>query len=93
MPENLPSRPVHGPDQGHLVRIRGFKPLQKPHGHGEKGGDHHQHDLGRHAEALNKLRGEGEKPLRERMGHTRTEIAAGIATGCAVAWALNALMG
>lgn len=49
--------------------------------------------IGRHAEALNKLRDTGEKPLRERMGHTRVEIAAGIVTGCVVAWALNALMG
>ena len=49
--------------------------------------------IGRHAEAINKLRGESEKPLRERMGHTRVEIAAGIITGCFVAWALNALAG
>lgn len=49
--------------------------------------------IGRHAEAINKLRDAGEKPLRERMGHTRVEIAAGILTGCVVAWALNALMG
>ena len=49
--------------------------------------------IGHHAEAINKLRGEGEKPLRERMGHTRVEIAAGIATGCVVAWVLNALAG
>ena len=44
-------------------------------------------------EAINRLRPDAEKPLRERMGHTRVEIAAGIATGCVVAWALNALMG
>lgn len=47
--------------------------------------------IGRHAKALNALRGENERPLRERMGHTPAEIAAGIATGCAVAWALNTL--
>ena len=49
--------------------------------------------IGRHAEAINALRGDSAKPLRERMGHTRVEIAAGIATGCAVAWVLNALAG
>ena len=49
--------------------------------------------IGRHAEAINTLRGDGAKPLRERMGHTRVEIAAGIVTGCFVAWALNALAG
>lgn len=49
--------------------------------------------IGRHAEAINKMRDGGEKPLRERMGHTRVEIAAGILTGCMVAWALNALAG
>ena len=49
--------------------------------------------IGRHAEAINKLRPDAEKPLRERMGHTRVEIAAGIITGCLVAWALNAVAG
>ena len=49
--------------------------------------------IGRHAEAINTLRPDAEKPLRERMGHTRVEIAAGIITGCFVAWALNALAG
>ena len=49
--------------------------------------------IGRHAEAINTLRGDGAKPLRERRGHTRVEIAAGIVTGCFVAWALNALAG
>lgn len=46
--------------------------------------------VGRHAEAINRLRGADEKPLRERMGHTRVEIAAGIVTGCAVAWGVHA---
>ena len=49
--------------------------------------------IGRHAEALNKLRGDTEKPLRERRGHTRTEIAAGIATGCVVAWCAWKILG
>ena len=49
--------------------------------------------IGHHAEAINKLRPDAEKPLRERMGHTRVEIAAGIITGCAVAWCMNALAG
>lgn len=43
--------------------------------------------VGRHAEALNRLnagKNEG-TPFRERMGHTRWEIAAGIAVGIGVA--------
>ena len=48
--------------------------------------------VGRHAEAINRLvsRGEGaHAPLRERMGHTKLEIAAGIATGIATAAAVR----
>lgn len=49
--------------------------------------------VGRQAERLNRASPprEGERPLRERMGHTRLEIAAGIVTGLAVAWTVNAL--
>lgn len=49
--------------------------------------------VGRHAERINRVAAPapGEQPLRERMGHTRVEIAAGILTGLAVAWAVNAL--
>jgi acid phosphatase family membrane protein YuiD len=32
-------------------------------------------------------------PLRERMGHTRLEIAAGVVTGMAVAWLVNKVLG
>ncbi|QTD47047.1 divergent PAP2 family protein [Ottowia testudinis] len=45
--------------------------------------------VGRHAEAINSLRGTDSVPLRERMGHTRVEIAAGVALGCAVALAVH----
>ena len=46
--------------------------------------------IGKHAQALNRLRGaEPGPPLRERMGHTRTEIAAGIAVGVATASLVN----
>ena len=42
--------------------------------------------IGKHARALNRLRGaESGPPLRETMGHTRVEIAAGIAVGVAAA--------
>lgn len=43
--------------------------------------------VGRHAEAINRL-ADGDvahQKLRERMGHTRVEIAAGVLTGVAVA--------
>lgn len=48
--------------------------------------------VGRHAAAINSLDAKaktGAKPLRERMGHTPVEIAAGIATGVAVAWSVH----
>ena len=42
--------------------------------------------VGKHAVAINRLTGPQEdKPLRERMGHTPVEIAAGVVTGVAVA--------
>jgi acid phosphatase family membrane protein YuiD len=53
--------------------------------------------VGYHAEWLNRLaaafptHGEQVKPLRESMGHTRTEILGGLVLGCLVAFALNEL--
>ena len=51
--------------------------------------------VGKHAAAINQLaaRESGHVALRERMGHSRLEIAAGVLTGMAVAyvvWRLNA---
>lgn len=50
--------------------------------------------VGKHAEAINKLvAGASEhQKLRERMGHTRLEIAAGIIVGIAVAATVNTLL-
>lgn len=50
--------------------------------------------VGKHAMAINKLAaGASEhKELRERMGHTRLEITAGIAVGIAVAAAVNTIL-
>jgi len=48
--------------------------------------------VGKHAEAINQL-SDGEVKLRERMGHTKIEILAGIVTGCLVAWVLHVLLG
>ncbi|MFZ6874591.1 divergent PAP2 family protein [Undibacterium sp. Di27W] len=47
--------------------------------------------VGKHAEAINKLAAAStdHQKLRERMGHTRTEIAAGILVGIAVAFAVQ----
>lgn len=53
--------------------------------------------VGRQAEAINRLQQLSSapddalpaKPLRERMGHSPLEIAAGVLTGCAVAWAVH----
>lgn len=44
--------------------------------------------VGRHAETINRMNvgNDGFKPLRERMGHTRVEIMAGILVGIAVAY-------
>ncbi len=49
--------------------------------------------VGRHALVINKLAVgvSGHKVLRERMGHSRLEIAAGIAVGIAVATAVNVM--
>ncbi|MDD2770300.1 MAG: divergent PAP2 family protein [Methylococcus sp.] len=46
--------------------------------------------IGRHAEAINRLSSERSaiQPLRERIGHTRAEIAAGIIVGVALAWVM-----
>ena len=50
--------------------------------------------VGKHAVAINKLAAgvPDQQNLRERMGHTLLEIAAGIAVGVAVAAAVNALL-
>ncbi len=50
--------------------------------------------VGKHATAINKLTVgcSDHQPLRERMGHTRLEIAAGIGVGIAVAFAANAIL-
>ena len=50
--------------------------------------------VGKHAAAINKLAAEvsAHQSLRERMGHTRLEIAAGIAVGIAVAAAVNVML-
>jgi uncharacterized protein len=46
--------------------------------------------VGKHATAINVLnKDKAEKPLRERMGHTRLEILAGIVTGIASAWCVH----
>jgi acid phosphatase family membrane protein YuiD len=47
--------------------------------------------VGFHAEALNSLR--GNRTLRERIGHLRTEIAAGIFLGMLIAYSLNEFVG
>ncbi|WEJ62099.1 divergent PAP2 family protein [Thiomicrorhabdus lithotrophica] len=45
--------------------------------------------VGKHAKAINALQADTKnKPLRERMGHTRIEILAGVAVGFVVAWVL-----
>lgn len=50
--------------------------------------------VGKHAEAINKLTTNAaeHQPLRERMGHTRLEIIAGIGVGIAVAVTVNAML-
>lgn len=48
--------------------------------------------VGKHAQAINEVR-QSETPLRERMGHTKVEIVAGIVTGCVVAYAMFMLLG
>jgi len=51
--------------------------------------------IGRHAQALNRLQAQDPHAvrLRERMGHTRLEIAAGVFTGIVVAWLVNRVLG
>ncbi|MEO4048049.1 divergent PAP2 family protein [Pseudomonas sp. CAU 1711] len=44
--------------------------------------------VGLHAQAINEVRATG-KPLRERMGHSRPEILAGLAVGAVVAWLVD----
>lgn len=50
--------------------------------------------VGKHAVAINKLAAEASEhqALRERMGHTRLEIAAGMALGIAAAAAVNVML-
>lgn len=50
--------------------------------------------IGKHAAAINKLAAgaSNHHPLRERIGHTRLEIVAGITVGIAVAAAVNAIL-
>jgi len=50
--------------------------------------------VGKHAVAINKLAvgASDHQSLRERMGHTRLEIGAGIAVGIAVAAAMNTIL-
>lgn len=50
--------------------------------------------VGKHAVAINKLAAGVSDPqsLRERMGHTRVEIAAGVVVGIAVAATVNAIL-
>jgi len=51
--------------------------------------------VGKHAKAINQLQAQSDnapKPLRERMGHTKIEILAGIVVGGLVAYSLFNLM-
>lgn len=45
--------------------------------------------IGKHAVEINKLKDINTLQLKERMGHTRIEIAAGIITGIITAWTVN----
>jgi hypothetical protein len=47
--------------------------------------------VGKHAAAINRL--DAQAGLRERMGHSRAEIAAGLVTGAVVAGAVQRLLG
>jgi acid phosphatase family membrane protein YuiD len=51
--------------------------------------------VGKHAAAINRLASsaKGHEPLRERMGHTRIEIAAGVLVGIGVAATVHAVLG
>ena len=49
--------------------------------------------VGKHAKAINVLdKYKAEEPLRERMGHTRLEILAGIGIGIASAWCVHSVV-
>lgn len=48
--------------------------------------------IGRQAQAINRLAGSDGIGLRERMGHTPIELFAGILVGGATAWTLNYLL-
>lgn len=45
--------------------------------------------VGKQAEAINRLAGDAKAPLRERMGHTGLEIAAGVLVGVVTAAAVH----
>lgn len=49
--------------------------------------------VGKHAEAINRLNQSSETKLRERMGHTWLELVAGVATGIVAAWTVWHLAG
>lgn len=48
--------------------------------------------VGKQAAAINRLTPESDTPLRERMGHSRVEIGAGILVGVGVAWVTSSLI-
>lgn len=45
--------------------------------------------IGRHAQAINLLRADGDVRLRERVGHSPLEVMAGVATGVLIAWLVS----
>lgn len=47
--------------------------------------------IGQQAQIINQL-AKNDNPLRERMGHTKIEILAGIATGCFCTWLIKQVM-
>ena len=49
--------------------------------------------IGRHAQIINQLNPSDTAPLRERIGHSRAEIVAGIMTGIFSAWLVNQVTG
>lgn len=48
--------------------------------------------VGKHAKAINQLQTDTDKSLRERMGHSRIEILAGVLVGCLVAFVLHSVL-
>jgi len=54
-----------------------------------------RHQVGKQAQAINRLAASSKayEPLRERMGHTRIEIVAGILVGIGVAAAMHVALG